>query len=350
MNTQNKIQIIYEPAFEDYIGCKQLISSLSKVLKKKRLDFEIVPNAEELEQSDKIYVIGQSDEWIEEIVGKCNVKKNIPIILSNQSQKKFAGIYHLISPNYSQILIELKEKLERAGRNKVALYGINRGSDADKNRAELLLDLAYDVESIYQSNGNLENCFRTFLPKAKYYDAVICVSGYAAISLVKKLEKECPEALESLVILSFEEVLKHSKYNQWISMIDLQLEAYGSVAVSVAELTEQKTDISAMTVEMKCEVCKIPSKNHVQELPVENQFFEDPEIVSMAKIEQLLRDADDMDHHIIAMLLEGAKYSEIADTCYMTEGNVKYRVKKYMSICDCKGKRELLELLCEYLQ
>ena len=78
--------------------------------------------------------------------------------------------------------------------------------------------------------------------------------------------------------------------------------------------------------------------------------FDDPEVLYMAKIEQLMQEADDMDHHIIAMLLGGAKYGEIADSCYMTEGNVKYRVKKYMTICSCSTKKELLELLKEYLQ
>ena len=103
---------------------------------------------------------------------------------------------------------------------------------------------------------------------------------------------------------------------------------------------------------MRVNVCEIPEKDGMnRESELENiAFYEDPEIIHMAKIEQLLQNADDMDHHTLAMLLGGAKYGEIADSCYMTEGNVKYRVKKYMSTCNCKTKKELLELLQEYLQ
>jgi hypothetical protein len=103
---------------------------------------------------------------------------------------------------------------------------------------------------------------------------------------------------------------------------------------------------------MNVNISEIPEKDHEEPdvLTEQHQLYEDPEIIHMAKIEQLLRDADDLDHHIIAMLLDNAKYSDIADSCYMTEGNIKYRVKKYMSICDCKTKKELLELLQEYLQ
>ena len=46
------------------------------------------------------------------------------------------------------------------------------------------------AKEIYSNKDNLENCFRSFLPKAALYDAVVCVNGYAAVSLVKKLEKE----------------------------------------------------------------------------------------------------------------------------------------------------------------
>ena len=198
----------------------------------------------------------------------------------------------------------------------------------------------------------METCFRSFQTKAGLYDAVFCVNGYAAISLVKKLEKENPELLEKLIIISCEEVLKHSKYNQRISLIDLNLESYGATAIAVMEMIHLGRSISAITISMNASISEIPEKCDEEQalLTEQHQFYEDPEIIHMAKIEQLFRDADDLDHHIIAMLLDNAKYSDIADSCYMTEGNVKYRVKKYMSICGCKTKKELLELLQEYLQ
>ena len=122
--------------------------------------------------------------------------------------------------------------------------------------------------------------------------------------------------------------------------------------MTVMEMASLRSDISVITVRMNVTISEIPGKVPAEhsDRETELQFYEDPEIIHMAKIEQLLRDADDMDHHIIAMLLDGAIYSEIADSSYMTEGNVKYRVKKYMSTCDCKAKKELLELLQEYLQ
>lgn len=351
MSITNKTKIICEEVYAESIWCKQLLGGLQKELKKRRIAYEQTSDVTDVLAEDDVYIIGMSNSWTENIIAKCNESGCVPVVLSSQSQRSAQGQYHLVCSDIRVAAKKLKEAFNTAGRSRVALYGGNYSSDLDKDRTAIFSELVSSVSDIYMNTGNLENCFRSFLPKASLYDAVICVNGYAAISLVKKLEKEDAKLLEKLVIVSCEEVLKHSKYNQWISFVDLKLESYGAVALSVMEMAALKSAISAITVQMNAEVCEI-SKTVEEDFAIVGgvEFYEDPEIIHMAKIEQLLRDADDMDHHIIAMLLDNAKYSEIADSCYMTEGNVKYRVKKYMSTCDCKTKKELLELLQEYLQ
>ncbi|MBQ8857001.1 MAG: LacI family DNA-binding transcriptional regulator [Lachnospiraceae bacterium] len=354
MNTNKKIKIICEEAYADSIWCKQLLSGLTKELKKRRIGYEQVSHADSLECEDSICIIGLSDIWTGHIIEKCNATGVVPVVLSSQSRRNLDGQYHLICPDMHGAVRALKEAFMHAGRMKIALYAANRVVDLDRDRTEVFSELVQDTSDIYSNKDSLENCFRSFLPKASLYDAVICVNGYAAVSLVKKLEKENKHLLEQLAIVTFEEVLKHSKYNRWISLVDLNLEAYGAVAMTVLEVLTQRSAVSAVTVEMKCQMCDLPQKSLENKFDEEGatvvRLFEDPEMIYMARIEQLMQDADDMDHHIIAMLLSNAKYSEIADTCYMTEGNVKYRVKKYMNICGCNTKKELLELLKEYLQ
>jgi hypothetical protein len=349
MGITKKIKICCEETYVETIWCKQLLGGLVKELKKRRLLYE---QSEQIEEDDCVVLLGMNHDWVKRTVCKCNEKGITPILLSNQSKQSFAGQAHLICPDIQKISERIQNALEAAGRTKVALYASNPVADPDRDRTEILSKLIQKVNDIYPNNGSLEKCFRSFLPKASMYDAVICTNGYAAVSLVKKLEKENPDILKKTVILTFEEVLKHSKYNEWISFVDLNLESYGSIAVQILDMLSLKDDISGITVEMNGSLCEIAHK--VQEVSEtfeeDTESYEDPEIVHMAKIEQLLRDADDLDHHIIAMLLDGATYGEVADRSYMTEGNVKYRVKKYMSICGCTTKKELLELLQEYLQ
>ena len=72
-------------------------------------------------------------------------------------------------------------------------------------------------------------------------------------NLVKKLEKEHKELLEKIVILSCEEVLKHSKYNQWISLIDLNLQSFGATATPEWKSTDLRALVKWMPMN-----CGIP--------------------------------------------------------------------------------------------
>ncbi len=343
-----KIRILCEKAYTESIWCKQLLSGLIKELKKRRIGFE---QGGDISKEDGVFMIGMSNEWTQSEVGRCNERGCVPIVLSTQSGRTVKGKYHLICSDMEGVTGGLKEAFEDAGRKIIALYGAGHTSDLDKDRSDIFSELVSGSQNVFRNTGNLEYCFRSFLPKAGHYDGIVCVNGYAAISLVKKLTKENPQILKETVIVSCEEVLRHSKYNQWVSYVDLNLECYGKVALSVLELTEQNREIGVVTIKMKGTVCEIPKKSEEEkDEAAEELQLKDPEIISMERIEQLLRDADDLDHHIIAMLLSDATYSEISDSCYMTEGNIKYRVKKYMSICECRTKKELLELLREYLQ
>lgn len=343
-----KIRIICEEAYAESIWCKQLLAGLLKELKKHRAGFLMSTQAE---RGDAACMLGMSTRWLQEQTARCNALGVTPVVLTNQSCRSFPGEYHLICADAPRTAAELGEAFARAGRSRIALYGAGVLTELDRERTEIFSGLVSDKADIYPNTGNLEHCFRAFLPKAAGYDAVVCINGYAAVSLVKKLEKEQPALLETLVIVSFEEVLRHSKYQASITTVDPQLENYGKAAFSVLEMAEKCPWISLTTIGIRSTVCEIRKKNHETDCFMEEEpFYEDPELVSMAKIEQLLCDADDLDHHIIAMLLDHATYGEIAESCYMTEGNVKYRVKKYMSICDCKSRKELFELLQEYLQ
>ena len=352
MSIQGKRKIICEAAHGDSIWCKQLLSGLVKELKKRRWNYDLIQEMKEIEYGDQVYIIGMSSSWQKNVVGHCNMMECMPIILTNQANPSISGNYHCVSPDIYGVMEKLSESCQEAGRERVALYGIQNVSAAD---AELLKDfseLVQEQKDIYVNKGNLETCFRSFYPYADRYDIVVCVNGYAAVSLVKKLETVNKELLEKLVIISCEEILLSARYSKWISQIDLKLESFGATAAAVAEMAADRGDIASIKVSIEGNVCEIPAKVQEEEWMEEydeSLLFADPEVVCMARIEQLLQESDETDNRIIEMLLENAKYNEIAENCFMTEGNVKYRVKKYMSICKVKTKRELLDLLQEYL-
>lgn len=352
MSMQEKIKIICEEVYGETIWCKQLLGSLLKELKKRRIGYEQSKIPEMLHLDTQVCILGVTGSWLAGCVRKCNECGCVPVILSSMEISLPDGQYHVVCPDMQDLGKKLEKALEQSGRERTALYGASHLNEIDAERTAIFSKLLKNGEDVFHNTGNLENCFRSFLPKAEWYDTVICCNGYTAISLVKRMEKECPSLLDKMLIISCEEVLKHSKYNQWIRLLDMKLETYGAAVMAIFDMPCAKGTASAVTVKMQVKLCEIPVQQVLTRQNVEKNGIPemDPEILSMAKMEQLLRDADDMDHHIIAMLLDGATYGEIADSSYMTEGNVKYRVKKYMNICDCHTKKELLTLLQEYLQ
>lgn len=350
MSAQKKIQIICEEACKDSPYCKQVLSGLLKEIKKRRCSFSESYDGGEINAEDTVLITGLSRSWFEGMIQKCNDHGNTPIVLSNCSSRIFRGQYHCICTGMQEILKNLYDSCKKAGRTNIALYGVDHASDSDIDRMQIFLTMAKDSGNIYLNSGNLEACFQTFLPYADRYDTVLCVNGYAAVSLVRKLEKVNPEILDRIVVVSCEEVLRYSKYNSRILFVDLNLDAYGKAAMQLLEMTGNLKQALEITVSIKGNVCVIPKKEEEEETADDGEFYEDPEIICMARIDQLMMEADQQDHEIIDMLISGDTYSEIAESCFMTEGNVKYRVKKYMTICQVKTKKELLKMLQEYLR
>ena len=55
------------------------------------------------------------------------------------------------------------------------------------------------------------------------------------------------------------------------------------------------------------------------------------------------------DGKIIRLLLRGEPYEKIAETCFLTESAIKYRIKKMVRTCCVQGRKELTALLRRYL-
>ena len=78
-------------------------------------------------------------------------------------------------------------------------------------------------------------------------------------------------------------------------------------------------------------------------------FYEDRELNDMMLLEKLLDGCEDPDYDIIRLLLRGEPYEKIAETCFLTESAIKYRVKKMVRVCCVQGRKELTDLLRRYL-
>lgn len=349
MSTPERLIILCEEACRDVPFCKQVMSGIKKEAKKRRCSYLESIEPEQIGENDLIILTGMSRNWFEKSVRKYNEQGATPIVLTNCSSGNFSGKYHCICADMRDVMERLYKACLGARRMNLALYGVDHASDPDIDRMQIFLSMAKDSGNIYLNSGNLEACFQTFYPHADRYDTVICVNAYAAVSLVRKLEKINPDILDRIVVISCEEALRYSRYSSRILCVDLNYEAYSAAVFQIPEILKNVSEIFRVAMTVKGTVCEIPVKEKEEEPFDDREFYEDPEIICMARIDQLMMESDSQDHKILTMLMEGNTYAEIAESCFMTEGNVKYRVKKYMTICQVKTKKELLAILLEYL-
>ena len=218
---------------------------------------------------------------------------------------------------------------------------------------ECFLKLELDRGDIYLNKGALEECFQNFYPDAEKYDAVICVNSYAAISLMKKLEALRPQILKDVIVISCTEPMLSSKYNELIVSVTMNLEQYGKAAMTILEMTAHKEYISSVAVYISWEISNLQADiKHVAQVRKEKEkdrIYEDSELLSMSRVDYLLSTFAETDSRMIQMLINGATYSEIGEACHMSDGTVKYHVKKYMEICKVRKKQDLLDMLRDYL-
>ena len=69
----------------------------------------------------------------------------------------------------------------------------------------------------------------------------------------------------------------------------------------------------------------------------------------MLRLERMLNECDSLDREIIDCLLREESYDNISESCFVTISTVKYRVKKMIGLVEAAGRRELVQLLREYL-
>ena len=244
------IAILTEPAYSGSIWCKQLLESLKNRLKQKRIPFHEVSDSID-ETDDGVFILASDYHWIKETVTRLNAAGIKPILICNQAEQIHGCDYSCVCSDIGGSMKYLLEELKRAGRTRVALYGINTSSISDIGRVDGLFafkDDSFNEMRIFTNTGSLQNCFAEFFGEYKNFDAVICSNDFAAVSLVRNLLEKAPDALEALKILSCAQTKLSAYYKARITSVDMHFEQYGKAAVFLYEALKAHPYMAGMTV------------------------------------------------------------------------------------------------------
>lgn len=346
------IKILCENAYEASIWYKNIYKGLTGELKKRRISYEKSESTDDITETDTVYIIGSGYVWMNSAILECNKKNITPVLLCNQASKLVGGKYHCVTTDTSAYIRHIISSLNADGITQIALYGVNESSVSDGARMKSFLEILWTPDSIYMNNGSLKNCFLRFIQDASKYEAVICVNNYAAISLAKNLSKAYPEILEKLKIVSCTSGKLETAYSKHISFVSMNFEQYGKAALSVSEMAIKNPYISGITVAIQWNYGEGNISASIAPDTAENvkadMFYDDKEVQRLIAAENLLSECDDTDIEILKLLAAGEIYDEIAEKCFLSKESVKYRIKKYMSICGVGTRAEMLEIMQDF--
>lgn len=345
--------LLLEQGYADSVWCKQLVHSLTVELRKRREDHITRWDTEALNAGDTVFVIGSVIGWLSKTVRQCNRIGVVPILLCTSPRRIPGGRYHCVCSDIMSSMQLLTASVRQGSGPRIALYGINPRSAGDRAKAEAFL-LEYPCpEAVFENNASLADCYGRFAPQAGQFDTVICANGFAAVSLVKRLQADNPAALEHLRVISCVQTPLSRYCQDRILSVDMNFAAFGKTALALADMVRKQPHIWELTATVKWSVEDIaPQSPVLADLPQEpgsDAFYRDEELQRMLKLENMLSVCDDTDMTILSMLLQEKSYAAMADACYLTEGAVKYRIKNIRALCDVAGREALVDLLRQYI-
>ena len=348
------VSILTEPAYSESMWCKEIYNGLTSTLTQKRIPYNDITDTIS-ENTECFFVIASDYNWIKAILHKLNLMCVKPILICNQAETIQGCDYSCVCSDVSSATKHMLSELKTSGKIRVALYGVNTTSISDMGRIDgffAFKDDSFDDAQIFVNNGSLKACFEEFYPLRSSFDAVICLNDLAAVSLAKNLKEKSPETLKYLKILS----CTHSKisdyYRDIIDSVDMCFEQYGKAAVFIYEKLKQHPYLSGMTVTVgKSSYCETKESKpiNLNDITKADNIYSDKEIRDLLLVEHILNISNDTDKMIIAMLTKGVLMADIAQSCFLTEGGVKYRINRILNKCKISNKSELVTLIKNYL-
>lgn len=349
------VAILLEPEYAGSVWGKNLYRSLVQQLRQKRIPFcEIADSCPG--QAEVVFVIAANFAWTKAAILQLNQGGHRPILICNQYERIPGCLYSCVCSDVSASMRDLLEVLKDRKQTRVALYGMGNSSIADLSRANSLfcwLDERFASLKVFDNEGSLAECFEGFFPHCREFDAVICANDYAAVSLVRQLRQRDPECLQQLSVISCAGTRISGFYREAITSLGMNFEPYGRAALYIYECMQRDPFVSGMTVNIKwspdTEAAGVRQETELAFPEQPDVFYSDPEIRDMLIVDKYLSVSESVDRDIFAALLQGQTYQKIAEQCFLTEGTVKYRIKRLVQLCGAADKTELLELLGQYL-
>lgn len=355
--------VISEPGFGTGIWHYNIMDGLIELQRKKRLDFEFLTdtaalNRAAITESDTAFVIGTDNEWFGAVLPRLGrLFGNKVIVLGNHNPISCGTKYSTVMTDVRESVTALYSYLKFHKKDNIALYGINPCSASDKLRCECFIDCGGETDDLFYMRNSFAECFETFLRESERYNAIICVNDYAAISLIRHLGDSAAKNEFFIAACGSSRLSQH--FSPSLTHTESDYKKFAAAAYDIHRILHKSDDSNSVDIRLSCvlnigETTRfLPPQTEIYDCPTADKqrdlYYSDVEVREMMNTEKLLALCDDTDRHIIELILGGKSAARIAETLYLSQSAVKYKIKKMYNICEVKSKDRFISVLNKYL-
>lgn len=294
-------------------------------------------------EESSVFLLGGSERWIYETVRSLQARSCHPILLNEVDDGCVSGRLSRVRSDYGS----LAARLCRGGA-RCAFYGVNPASASDLSRRAAFL-CVNPMGEVFENRGSLADCFERFFERHRSlpFDTVLCTNDFAAASLLCHLRERQDVGSVSVVTQASGALLS---YFPTVRTARLSPDAVAAAAFEIFDCQRAHPDFLGVQVSLEL---SLPEEGTLYErigdaredFPSE-QFYRDPEMSELLRLERLLSSLDETDRKILTLIERDA--CDIGEEAFLSDNGVKYRIKKMKRLCGVESKREIPPLLEKY--
>lgn len=250
------------------------------------------------------------------------------------------------------------------GRKRIALVGFWEKSINDMTFLHAALAAAIRFgspiadESTFLWKSKLNECLPAFIQRAGQYDAAICPNDTVALCLINHCAAKGVRIPQDLYLTGASNMRIGRYSDPSLTTIDMDFFAIGEEVCGVWHYVHDhlpKTHSIRVLIPEKLIVRA--STEYRPELPITrmeypeiepdtaaNQFFTDPLIHSLMRVENCLFQRDELDIKILVGIMQGKSYETLAEELFISTSAIRYRRNKIFKDADVDS-RMAFELL-----
>ena len=332
---------------------KVVIEAFHKYATKNGVILKTVYHWKDAVDSSVIVLIGVDDIWLKDAFGNLDLTNQRVILIDGVADEYRGQISYVLSDQDVNIRESL-ELLKSHGRNRTALFGVQKNDTSDISKAVAFSKYA-SSRDVYYVDRDIDACFDEFITRVGQYDSVICSNDIMAIYLSGRFGKMGIKIPEEIHLVGNGNLWLGAHITPALTTVAYDVETMVMVTLQMCKNLLQFEKLGAVDIHLKGELIKRESTSDVYE---ETKFtssrslyqYNDSddiceEIYRIDMINRVLSSCTQEKRDILRLLAEKESYSEIAEKVCLSEDTVKYHIKKLYKELNIHSREELCELV-----